>query len=205
MSTDSNKRGPYRLKRRAERMDETRRRIAAATMELHASIGPSNTTISAIAERARVQRLTVYRHFPEERELFRACVAHGLNVMPLPDPTPWREIRDPETRLRTALTAVYRYFGETETAWANILPDLPRMPALLEANRPVFAHWAAVEEVLAAGWGVRGRRRRLLEAAIGLALDFQTWRSLTADPGLREEDAVSLLVRLAACLTRGEA
>ncbi|HEX2030556.1 MAG TPA: helix-turn-helix domain-containing protein [Actinomycetota bacterium] len=190
----------YQLKERATRMEETKRRIAAATMELHASIGPSNTTVSAIADRAGVQRLTVYRHFPDQRELFQACVEHGLSVMPLPDPEPWREITDPRRRLRAGLTKVYRYFRQTETAWANILPDLPKMPALLEANEPVFAHWDRVREALIGGWALPAGRRRLLEAAIGLALDFHTWRSLAKDEGLADDEAADVFVRLAGCL-----
>src|ERR671918_294412 len=52
------KRGKYKLKKRAERQEETRLRIARATLELHETLGPSLTTISAIAERAGVGRPT---------------------------------------------------------------------------------------------------------------------------------------------------
>lgn len=55
---------PYTLKRRAERQDETRRRIVEAAIELHQTIGPAATTVSEIAQRAGVGRVTVYRHFP---------------------------------------------------------------------------------------------------------------------------------------------
>src|SRR5881628_2229582 len=102
MSTDSTSRS-YRLKRRAERMEETRRLIAAAAVELHGSVGPSATTITAIAERAGVQRLTVYRHFPDQLSLFRACVRHGLEIHPGPDPAKWTAIEDPDERLRRGL------------------------------------------------------------------------------------------------------
>ena len=50
----------YEMKRRAERQEETRQRITEATVELHEALGPAKTTISAIAEKAGVQRLTVY-------------------------------------------------------------------------------------------------------------------------------------------------
>src|SRR5918992_694895 len=92
-----------KLKRRAERMEETRRRIVEATVALHTTVGPARTSISAIAERAGVQRLTVYRHFPDEQSLFRACTSHGLAADLPPDPAAWRHIADPEARLRTAL------------------------------------------------------------------------------------------------------
>src|SRR5918999_1011525 len=100
---------PYRKNVRARREEETRRRITEATVELHREVGPSNTTISAIAERAGVQRLTVYRHFPDEAALFGACSAHWRAEHPVPDPRPWAAIGDPEERLRTALGEIYAY------------------------------------------------------------------------------------------------
>src|SRR6476620_7794449 len=63
----------YELKRRAERQDETRQRIVDATIELHQTIGAAQTTVSEIAKRAGVGRVTVYRHFPDEETLFNAC------------------------------------------------------------------------------------------------------------------------------------
>ena len=57
-------------------------------MELHQALGPAKTTISAIAERAGVQRLTVYRHFPDERALLSACSSHYVVANPPPDPEP---------------------------------------------------------------------------------------------------------------------
>src|SRR3954464_11838351 len=91
------------LKHRAARMEETRRRIAKATYELHCTVGMAQATISAIAERAGVQRLTVYRHFPDERELYQACTQYGLDVDPPPDPAAWLRVTDPEARLRQGL------------------------------------------------------------------------------------------------------
>ena len=69
MSTEVHQaaRRPYRMKERAKRQEDTRRRIAAATSELHQEVGPARTTIAEIARRAGVQRPTVYSNFPEER------------------------------------------------------------------------------------------------------------------------------------------
>jgi AcrR family transcriptional regulator len=75
----------YELKRRAERMAETRQRITEAAMELHGTVGPARTTVAAIAERAGVERLTVYRHFPDEQALFAACSSHWAQDHPFPD------------------------------------------------------------------------------------------------------------------------
>jgi AcrR family transcriptional regulator len=185
-------------------MEETRRRIAHAAVELHASAGPSKTSISAIAERAGVDRVTVYHHFPDELSLFRACVEHGLELMPPPDPAQWAAIGDARERLETALRELYAYYRATESAWANILPDLPRMPALLEANAPVLALWEQMRATLLRGWGVRGRRRSDLRSLIALALDFHAWRAL-AQSGASDEQASVLLARLASCLTHTDA
>src|SRR3954454_19384323 len=89
----------YELKERARRQDETRRRITEATVELHRTVGAARTTISAIAEKAGVERLTVYRHFPDEGSLFDACSAHWIEANPLPDPAAWAAIADPDERL----------------------------------------------------------------------------------------------------------
>src|SRR3954447_2484557 len=92
----------YEKKRRAELEEETRRRITETAVELHGTVGPARTSISAIAERAGVRRSTVYRHFPDEEALFHACSSHWANANPLPDPAPWEAIDDPDERLRTA-------------------------------------------------------------------------------------------------------
>ncbi len=78
----------YTLKRRAERQAQTRRRIVEATVDLHSTLGPARTTISDVAERAGVQRHTVYAHFPTERDLFYACSGLALERDPLPDDKP---------------------------------------------------------------------------------------------------------------------
>ena len=83
---------PYRLKRRAERLDETRQRIVEAAIELHQTIGPAATTVSDVAERAHVGRVTVYRHFPDELTLARACSGLYFERHPAPDPDRWQGI-----------------------------------------------------------------------------------------------------------------
>ena len=123
------KRRKYELKKRAEREQETRLRIVRATVELHETVGPALTTRSAIAERAGVSRPTVYSHFPDELSLGKACSSLDLSENPLPDPEPWEEIADPESRLRVALSELYYYFRRREGLLANILRD-QEMPHL---------------------------------------------------------------------------
>jgi len=187
----------YELKERAESLNATRQRIVEATVELHDSIGPARTTISAIARRAGVQRLTVYRHFPDDRTLFRACSGHWTAQNPKPDPASWAAVGDPEERLRIALSEIYAFYGRTEGMTGNLLRDLPDLPVLQEVAAPFIDYWQTVREVLEADWKSRGRKRARLRAVIGHAVEFETWRSLTRREGLDDIDAVELMVSLA--------
>src|SRR5918999_188498 len=83
----STKSRSYRMSRRAEGVAETRQRIVEATVELHGTVGPAASTIAAIAERAGVTRLTVYRHFPDDEALWAACSGHWLSQQDPPDPS----------------------------------------------------------------------------------------------------------------------
>jgi len=187
----------YELKQRAESQAETRQRIVEATVELHRTLGPARTTISSIAELAGVQRLTVYRHFPDDYAMFRACSGHWAALHPHPDVSRWQAVDDPAERLRVALREIYGYFRATEGMSANIRRDLPEMPAMQEAAAPVAAYWGTVRSVLESGWNVRGSRRRNLRAVVGHAVEFETWRSLVRGQGLDDDDAAELMVRLA--------
>jgi AcrR family transcriptional regulator len=187
----------YELKQRAETLAATRERIVEATVELHDSLGPAQTTISAIAERAGVQRLTVYRHFPDERALFQACSAHWTARNPKPDPSSWAAVDDPEARLQIALTEIYGFYRSTEGMTGNLVRDLPTSPVLQEVAAPLTEYWQTVREVLDRGWKIRGHRRALLRAVIGHAIAFETWHSLTRREHLADHDAVEAMVSLA--------
>jgi AcrR family transcriptional regulator len=190
----------YDMRRRAKRQHETRQRIVEATVELHKSIGMARTTISAIAEKAGVQRLTVYRHFPDERALFSACTGHYMGANPPPDPASWTQVANPEERLRTALAEVYVYHRRTEPMMANVIRDAPVHPLTREMAEPYFQLFERMRYVLATGWGVEDERLTLLLAALGHALDFQTWRSLVRQQGLDDEQAVEVMVGMVRCL-----
>ena len=193
----------YEMKRRAQHQKETRRRITEAAVELHQTIGPARTSISAIAEKAGVQRHTFYAHFPEEIDLHRACAGHYMAQNPPPAPESWAEISDPEERLRSALTEVYAYYDRTEAMFANVLRDAQVHPLVAEVAAPVLRYWERMRDALADGWEASDERREVLLAAIGLALDFQTWRTLARQQGLTDERAVELAVRMVRCSVRG--
>jgi AcrR family transcriptional regulator len=184
---------PYRLKKRADEMADTRRRITEAAVDLHGTVGPARTTVSAIAERAGVQRHTVYRHFPGEAELFAACSSHYFAAHPLPDIDPWRAIADTTQRLARALDELYGYYEQTEPMLSNVLRDAELVDPLRPTLVPLQAYLAAAVEILAVGRPVRGRRRSVLAAALYHAVDFVAWRSLTAGKRITRAEAVELV------------
>ena len=188
----------YEKKRRAELEAETRRRITETAVELHGTVGPAHTSISAIAERAGVRRSTVYRHFPDERALFDACSSHWEAANPVPDMGPWARIEDPDQRLRTALDELYAYYRRTERMMENLHRDEVTMPTVAERFAGYHGYVDAARELLMNGRSLRGRRRDQARAATGHALAFPTWRSLTGEQGLDDDQAAELMCRLVA-------
>jgi AcrR family transcriptional regulator len=193
----------YELKQRAAEMADTRRRITEAAVELHGTVGPVRTTVSAIAERAGVQRHTVYRHFPTEADLYRACSSHFAVVYPWPDPEQWRALEDPRARLVRALDELYAYYERTERMYENVLRDEPLVEALAPNLAFLRDYLSDAAGILAAGRGARGKRRRLLDAALSHVLEFETWRSLSRKGGLTRPDAVELAVALVEAAASG--
>ena len=185
----------YELKERARRQAETRQRIVEAAVDLHTSVGPARTTVSAIAQRAGVERHTVYAHFADERRLFAACTSHWDAAHPFPDPSRWTA-NDPDARLREALDDVYAWYEEVGSDVAVFRRDAQ----VHELNAEVIARYdrdlAEVADGLARGWP----RRKSIRAAIGHALAFETWVSLVRREGLTRKQAVDAMLRLAAAV-----
>jgi AcrR family transcriptional regulator len=178
----------YELRKRAERIAETRQRVVEAAVALHTTLGPAATSISAIAARAGVQRHTVYAHFPDNSSLFRACSAHWAEQHPMPDFASALAAAEPAERVRQVLRALYGWYAGVEDHLALFHRDtlaVPELAARREANR------RTLRDELARGCDERTR------AAIGHALQFPIWRSLVRDEGLSQSDAVDLMVGLA--------
>jgi AcrR family transcriptional regulator len=188
-----------REQHRARDPEETRRRIVEATVALHEEIGPAATTVSAIAERAGVQRLTVYRHLPDEGAVIRACSAHWSAGHPLPDTAAWAGLTDPRARLGAALTAVYVYFRGGRRMLEQVLRDESEVTALRAVMAPYHSWFRELAGQLSAGWGVAGEAQRRIRAAVGHALRFETWSSLTHE-GLTDAEAVALLRDMIGCV-----
>jgi AcrR family transcriptional regulator len=179
----------YTLKKRAEQQAETRQRIVEAAVELHSSIGPALTTFSMVAERAGVQRHTLYAHFPEEKGLLMACSGLVEQRAPLPDATSWRAIEDRHKRLVTGLTAIYGWFERNADLAGCVLRDAETNPLVREIADLRFGPFFHVyHEVL----GAKLDKRQT--AVLHLALSYFTWRSLVRDGGLKTATAVKVMV-----------
>jgi AcrR family transcriptional regulator len=180
----------YTLRRRAETQAETRRRIVEAAVDLHGTLGPANTTVSMIAEKAGVQRNTFYSHFPDERSVLLACSAHSLEQDPMPDAAPWRAIADPAERLRHGLRAIYDWFERNESLLACVLRDAEAHELVREIvslrYAPIIGAW---RDVL--GAGLNARQKPML----ALALSYHTWRTLAREAGLKQADVVKAMVK----------
>jgi AcrR family transcriptional regulator len=186
------------MKVRAERQQQTRRRIVDATVALHQEVGPARTTVAEIARRAGVRRMTVYDHFPDDGDLFAACQARFLADHPVPDLTEALAEADAGARVRAVLRALYRSYRARAPMTEKVLRDrgaLPALDALMQ--RTMDAQLNHLSDALANGFGPRGARGRRLRAVLSIALDFFTWQRLTHN-GLSDDAAAALMTDLVA-------
>ena len=185
---------PYVQKKRAQSRDETTMRIVEATMQLHEELGPRAATISAIAARAGVQRLTVYRHFADETELFEACTSHWLSLHPPPDPAQWQDEADPRKRAQAALKTLYAYYRATQRMWIVSHRDEADVPGLRGPMAAFHAYTNRLADGLLEGWRGPARARAQRRATLRHAVRFATWASLAGE-GLDDAEAAALTLR----------
>jgi AcrR family transcriptional regulator len=184
----------YKLKQRAEQQAATRQRLVEAAVDLHGSVGPALTTYSMIAERAGVQRHTLYAHFPDERSLFFACSGLVHERDPMPEAAAWRDIADRRKRLAAGLRAVYGWYERNAALMACVLRDAEHHALTREVSTlrfgPSIQAWP---EVLGADLSMNER------AVLQLALSFFTWRTLVREGGLGQSAAVDAMVQAVVC------
>jgi AcrR family transcriptional regulator len=187
---------PYQMRRRAEAQLETRRRITESAVELHGTLGPAATTMSAVAAHAGVRRSTLYRHFPDEAALFDACSAHWGAANPPPDLGGWIAIESPEARLSAALEELYAFYERVAPMLENLFRDEQAVPIVQERFAAFHGYTAAAVDTLMAGRRLRGSAGRRVRAALGHAVSFSTWRSLVSEQGLDAVEARGLMCAL---------
>ncbi len=187
---------PYRKRKRARSEEATRRRITEAAVELHGTIGPAKTTVTDIAERAGVSRMTVYNHFPTEQELFVSCSTHWSDRNPFPEPTLWSGIRDPAERLTAGLGEMYGWYAQKRGMLENVLRDERSMPSVARVMDELWRPY--LEELVGAlveGWSEAPEDSPAVRAALRLVVDFETWR-LFHEMGLDVARSVHVAVRM---------
>ncbi|HEX5984563.1 MAG TPA: helix-turn-helix domain-containing protein [Solirubrobacterales bacterium] len=194
----SGRKRKYEKRARAEAEAQTRLRITESAVELHGTLGPAQTSMSAVAEHAGVRRSTLYRHFPDERALFGACSAHWAEANPPPDMSVWASIDDPDERLQTALGELYPYYRRTEGMFDKLLRDAPTVPVVDELMGGFRGFLGEAGKILMRGRGLRGNAAKRTRAAIGHALGFRTWQDLTQAQGLDDDQAAKLMAGLVA-------
>ncbi len=181
------------MRRRAEDVDRTRERIAAAAVRQHLSVGPSQTSIASIAAAAGVTRPTVYRHFADMDQVFTACIAHWLSTNPQPDPGPWLAIEGFEARASRVLTDLYRWYDDVGFQLYPVYRDIESVPA---AARLVAETWSDPLAGVILGEDLpAGRAGSRLRAVAMHLVRLLTWRSLVVDGGLSADEAAGLGVR----------
>lgn len=163
----------YTKVRRAEAEEITRGRIVSAIMALHEEVGPARTTVSAVAERASVERLTVYRHFPDETSMLHACSAHWSSLHPPPEVCTAGD--DPASDCRRTILRLYAWYRDNAAMLTNIWTDARRIPLITTLMAPFEEHLDGMAAELDGRWPRRSARRA---ATIRHALEFSTWRSL---------------------------
>ena len=187
----------YTQTRRAEQQGETRQRIVEALVALHGEVGPARTSINAVAKRAGVERLTVYRHFADEITMLQACSAHFARQVPPPNPSAWMRVVEPKERLRAALLAFYDYYRRAEAMLANVYRDAPHVPALSVVLTPWAAFVDDLRHDLCARFASSEPARTRLAAVVAHALRFETWQSLGRPEAIGDAGAADLMVMLA--------
>jgi hypothetical protein len=71
-------------------------------------------------------------------------------------------------------------------------------PAGLQRFMNLPGRWQAA---LAEGWSDDAELAPLRQAALGLAIDFSAWRTLTRDQQLHDAQAIELMTALVTCAT----
>lgn len=198
MNTVSSETRKYELKARAEAQQATRARIAAAAAALHEEVGIARTTVTDIAKRAGVQRLTVYNHFPDLAALLPACSAHWLAENPMPDLQEALALPDPAERVAELLRLLYGWYRQTEAMQVRVNGErstVPELDALMrEGSDPMQA---ALADGVAAQFGGSDSVRALAAVAV----DFWTWKRL-ASQRLSDEEAAGVMTETLTALAR---
>jgi AcrR family transcriptional regulator len=194
----------YDRRRRDAALHETRRRIVAATVALHAERGALATSYAMIAERADVAVPTVYNHFPTQVDLLAACTADTVAQAPAVGPEILQYAADAPARLVLLARAVFarHRFLAPWLRWAiHEAHQVPAIAAFLKEADD--ARLRLIEE--AVGPAFTGKPPATLLAVAAVLLGFESWHALTAAHGLSAQQAETTVVEALHALLRQHA
>ncbi|WP_162181384.1 TetR/AcrR family transcriptional regulator [Thalassospira australica] len=182
----------YNKTRRARKEQETHQRILDAAISLSCSVGPAATTISAVATKASVQRLTVYRHFPGETDIPVQAVTHWFDHNPLPHRNDWRKDVAAENWPIAILSMLYSYYGDTRMFWPAVLADRDKLPELNATLEVYDRQLRDMQEDILRHLPHDRRTSSLCQSVTHHAVQFSTWRTLS-DKGLDTVEIAALM------------
>jgi AcrR family transcriptional regulator len=183
----------YKMKVRAARHADTRRRIVEAALQLHSTVDPLRITVTEIAKLAGVERPTVLRHFHDRVSLLMAC-AFG-DPAPAEHAADWALERDPEARLFRALSEQYAWYRRNRRMLHHLLDLIESDDAFASTRSAMRQLRNRAYQFLFDGWDVRESAQPKLLLAVQHAFDYWCWMSL-ADAGLTNEEAASFMVEM---------
>jgi AcrR family transcriptional regulator len=183
------------MTKRAASVEETRRRIVDATLDLHTSQGILATSWEDIARRADVAPATVYRHFPTLDELLPACGEQSMQQLALPSDEQIAErFRGTRSRRERLRRLIEELFGLYERG-GHVLHAVRRERALLA---PLQRDHEEIEQRLDALTAAALEPSELGEQEIAVVralTDYDAWAALRAR-GITGPDAVDVVAGL---------
>ena len=183
----------YRMTKRAEATEETRRRIIEATLGLHTTKGFESTSWQDIADRAEVAVGTVYYHFPTFDELIPACSSLGVQLAQPPTPDIFRGLRSKRSRIETLVRELFAYYVRARGGLHNVFREKDQIPAL---GRLAAETEERMRALVLAALGARSAPQQV--DLVQALLDFRVWESMI-ERGIGKEASVTAMTHLIEC------
>jgi AcrR family transcriptional regulator len=190
---------PYRLGRRAETAAATRQRILRAgwiEIELR---GYRPASIEAIAARAEVTRVTVYRHFASRGDLLEAIAWDRIGRVRLERLDAARAHPDVVEATRLFLHENCLFFGEVGGILRAMIdvereePELAAVLALTYRGRRLESIRHLAERIAASDQVAPGWTASEIADALAILTGIETFEALTTRPPRTPESAADLL------------
>jgi AcrR family transcriptional regulator len=199
---------PYRLGKRADAAAVTRQQILdAGWVEIQAA-GYRPAGVEAIAARAGVTRVTVYRHFPSRSELFEAIAWEQVGRARLQRLDAARSHPDVVEATRRFLHENCRLFGEVGPilrAMLEVEREEPEIAAVLQATyrgRRLDSIRQLAERIVASEHAATGWSADAVADALTILTCIETFDVATANGRRTAAKAAALLFSMTAAFLR---